>query len=39
MSADFAHLHVASSFSLQYGTSRPQELVDRAAAWGQSHLA
>ncbi|WP_374929337.1 DNA polymerase III subunit alpha [Kytococcus sedentarius] len=39
MGADFAHLHVASSFSLQYGTSRPQELVERAAAWGQSHLA
>ncbi|SNC60663.1 DNA polymerase III, alpha subunit [Kytococcus aerolatus] len=39
MSAEFAHLHVASSFSLQYGVSSPQELVDRAAAWGQSHLA
>ncbi|WP_462419102.1 PHP domain-containing protein [Kytococcus sp. Marseille-QA3725] len=39
MSAGFAHLHVASSFSLQYGTSTPQDLVDRAAAWGQSHLA
>ncbi|MFC0360374.1 DNA polymerase III subunit alpha [Kytococcus schroeteri] len=39
MSAAFAHLHVASSFSLQYGTCTPQELVDRAAAWGQGHLA
>ena len=31
----FAHLQVASSYSLQYGVSRPDALVDHAAALGQ----
>ena len=36
---DFAHLHVASGFSLRYGTSTPQDLVTQAAAHGQEALA
>ena len=36
---DFVHLHVASSFSMRYGASRPEELVERAAALGQGALA
>ena len=35
----FAHLHVASSFSLQYGVSTPELLVERAMEHGQSALA
>uniref|UniRef100_UPI0012EDCE6A PHP domain-containing protein n=1 Tax=Piscicoccus intestinalis TaxID=746033 RepID=UPI0012EDCE6A len=37
--ADMVHLHVASSFSLRYGASPPEELVAAAAAHGQSALA
>ncbi|KGN40063.1 DNA polymerase III subunit alpha [Knoellia aerolata] len=36
---DFVHLHVASGFSMRYGASTPQDLVDRAAAHGQHALA
>lgn len=32
----FAHVHVASSYSLQYGTSTPTALVNRAAELGQT---
>ena len=35
----FAHLHVASGFSMRYGASMPEELVERAAAHGQGALA
>ena len=35
----FVHLHVASGYSLRYGTSRPEVLVERAAAMGQDALA
>jgi error-prone DNA polymerase len=35
----FVHLHVASGYSLRYGTSRPEMLVERAAAMGQDALA
>ena len=35
----FAHLHVASSYSLRYGTANPAALVTRAAALGMSALA
>ena len=34
MSEAFAHLHVASGFSLRYGASTPATLVERAAAHG-----
>lgn len=37
--SDFAHLHVASSFSMRYGASAPEELVQRASDLGQSSLA
>jgi error-prone DNA polymerase len=37
--AQFAHLHVASSFSLRYGTSSPAALVARAAGLGMPALA
>ncbi|MFC5041328.1 DNA polymerase III subunit alpha [Ornithinimicrobium kibberense] len=36
---DFVHLHVASSASMRYGASHPDELVDRAVELGQSVLA
>ncbi|MGD8149842.1 DNA polymerase III subunit alpha [Ornithinimicrobium sp. Y1694] len=36
---DFVHLHVASSASMRFGASHPAELVERAAALGQSALA
>ena len=36
---DFAHLHVASGFSLRHGASTLQALVERAAARGQPALA
>ncbi|WP_392425887.1 DNA polymerase III subunit alpha [Barrientosiimonas humi] len=39
MSAEFSHLHVASSFSLRYGASPPAELVARAVEQGQGRLA
>ena len=39
MSEAFAHLHVASGFSLRYGASTPATLVERAAAHGQPALA
>ncbi|HAN70054.1 MAG TPA: hypothetical protein DCQ36_00445, partial [Actinobacteria bacterium] len=32
----FTHLQVASSFSLKYGATHPQALVQRAAEQGQS---
>ncbi|MGB7980694.1 MAG: DNA polymerase III subunit alpha [Candidatus Nanopelagicales bacterium] len=35
----FAHLHVASGYSLRYGTSRPEALVARAVELGQDALA
>lgn len=35
----FVHLHVASSFSLRYGASPPDQLVARAAELGQHALA
>src|SRR6185437_15943643 len=37
--AEFAHLHVASSFSLRYGTATPAALAARAARLGMSSLA
>ncbi|MCW2892800.1 MAG: dnaE1, partial [Actinomycetia bacterium] len=37
--AEFAHLHVASSFSLRYGTATPNALAARAAGLGMSALA
>lgn len=37
--AGFPHLHVASGFSMRYGTTMPEQLVERAAELGQSHLA
>jgi error-prone DNA polymerase len=39
MGQDFPHLHVASSFSMRYGASTPEALVERAVALGQSTLA
>ncbi|MGZ4720491.1 PHP domain-containing protein, partial [Oryzihumus sp.] len=39
MTDAFAHLHVASGFSLRYGSSTPAALVERAAALGQPALA
>ncbi len=35
----FAHLHVASSFSMQYGVTSPEDLVARSVQHGQSALA
>ncbi|GAA4398653.1 DNA polymerase III subunit alpha [Ornithinibacter aureus] len=35
----FAHLHVASGFSMRYGASMPEDLVERAVAHGQGALA
>ena len=35
----FAHLHVASGYSLRYGASHPEALVARAAEHGQDVLA
>ena len=35
----FTHLHVASSFSLRYGTTSPQRLVEHAAQLGYEALA
>ena len=39
MSESFIHLHVASALSMRYGTTTPQDLVTRAAEFGQSALA
>ncbi len=39
MSGDVVHLHVASSYSLRYGASPPDELVQAALAHGQHALA
>ncbi|WP_034723062.1 PHP domain-containing protein, partial [Intrasporangium chromatireducens] len=39
MTDSFVHLHVASGYSMRYGTAAPQALVERAAAWGQPALA
>ena len=39
MVSEFVHLHVASGYSLRYGTSRPEALVERAVAMGQDALA
>ena len=36
---DFAHLHVASAYSMRHGASMPAQLVARAAEHGQSMLA
>jgi error-prone DNA polymerase len=36
---DFAHLHVASAYSMRHGASMPAQLVARAAEHGQSLLA
>ena len=36
---DFVHLHVASGFSMRYGTATPEALVERAAQHGQPVLA
>ena len=35
----FTHLHVASGYSLRFGTSHPEQLVARAAELGQQALA
>ncbi|WP_347350023.1 DNA polymerase III subunit alpha [Intrasporangium sp.] len=39
MTGSFVHLHVASGYSMRYGTAQPEVLVERAAAWGQPALA
>jgi error-prone DNA polymerase len=39
MSQEFVHLHVASALSMRYGTTTPQDLVNRASEYGQSALA
>jgi len=39
MTHAFAHLHVASGFSLRYGASAPAALVERASVLGQPALA
>ncbi len=39
MTDSFVHLHVASGYSMRYGTATPEQLVERAAAWGQPALA
>ncbi len=39
MSADFAHLHVHTEYSLLDGFSRTQKLVQQAKALGMKHLA
>src|SRR5580765_5960053 len=36
---DFVHLHVASGFSMRYGTATPEMLVERAAQHRQAVLA
>ncbi|GAA6525732.1 DNA polymerase III subunit alpha [Intrasporangium sp. DVR] len=39
MSDSFVHLHVASGYSMRYGTAKPEQLVERASAFGQPALA
>ena len=39
MTESFVHLHVASGYSMRYGTAKPGQLVERARAWGQPALA
>src|ERR1700760_4665997 len=39
MSDPFVHLHVASGYSLRYGASHPQTLVERAAEHEMDTLA
>ena len=39
MSADFAHLHVHTEYSLLDGFSRTKKLVQQAKALGMQHLA
>lgn len=36
---NFTHLHLASAFSYKYGTTQPEELVERAAELGMRSLA
>jgi error-prone DNA polymerase len=36
---DFAHLHLASGFSMRYGAATPEALVERAAQYGQPAIA
>ena len=36
---NFIHLNVASAFSFKYGTTQPQDLVERAAQFGAPALA
>ncbi len=36
---DFAHLHLASGFSMRYGSAMPEALVERAAQYGQPAIA
>ena len=38
-SGDFTHLHVASSYSMRYGTASPAALAERAAQAGMPALA
>ncbi|HEY5335630.1 MAG TPA: DNA polymerase III subunit alpha [Mycobacteriales bacterium] len=38
MSDPYVHLHVASGYSLQYGTAHPRDLVTRAADYGMDTL-
>jgi len=35
----FIHLHTSSAFSLKYGTTQPQDLVQRAAEFESPALA
>ncbi|EAP98838.1 putative DNA polymerase III alpha subunit [Janibacter sp. HTCC2649] len=39
MNPDFVHLHVASGYSMRFGASTPEDLVERAADDGQPALA
>ena len=39
MTADFAHLHVHTEYSLLDGFSRTKKLVQQAKALGMQHLA
>jgi error-prone DNA polymerase len=39
VSDPFVHLHVASGYSLRYGATHPQVLVERAADHGMDTLA
>ena len=37
--SEFAHLHLASGFSMRYGAATPEALVERAAQYGQPAIA